>query len=125
MSSLDYCHIKTPSSANPLRIKVGASVVTIHRVFVQLGHVRIEGWISAANRAAGFYADRELAERLGIRSINSNAYGTNETDAVSLPFSFDVQNGFHPEYPRREDMAETLDRVMRELRSARYYFSRK
>lgn len=125
MSSTDYCHIKTPSSVAPLRIKAGPSIASIHSVFVQLGHVRVEGWISAANRAAGFEADRALADRLGIRSIGSNAYGTNETDPVSLPFSFDIQNGFHPDYPRREDMAETLERVMRSLRSARYYFSRK
>jgi hypothetical protein len=107
-----------------LRIKCDASVATIHRVYIQLGHVRVEGWISAPNRAAGFAADSEIAERLGVRSLNSNAWGTNETDAVSLPFSFDVQNAIHPDYPRREDMSETLERTMKMLRSARYWFSR-
>lgn len=112
------------TTAPILRIKCGASVARIERVYVQLGHIRVEGWISGANRAEAFAADRAIAERLGLRSLNSNAWGTNETEPVSLPFSYDVQNGFHEKYPRREDMAETFERVMRDLRSARCHFSR-
>jgi hypothetical protein len=115
----------TPAPGKPLRVKVGASVVSFESVFIQLGHVRVQGWISAANRAACFEADRLLASRLGFaRSLNSNAYGTNETDPVSCPFCFDVQNEIHPKYGRREQMEETLERVMVALRSARYHFSR-
>ncbi len=116
--------MKTPDSAHPLRIKCDACVATIQRVFIQLGHVRVDGWISGPNRAQAFAADGEIANRIGVRSLNSNAYGTNESEPVSLPFSFDIQNAFHPEYSRRESMEETLERVMKSLRSARYYFSR-
>jgi hypothetical protein len=116
--------MKTISTEHPLRIKCDSCVATVYRVYIQLGHVRVEGWLSGPNRASAFAADSEIAERIGVRSLNSNAYGTNETDAVSLPFSFDIQNGFHPVYSRREDMAETLERTLKALRSARHWFSR-
>lgn len=115
--------MKTISTEHPLRIKCDACVATIYRVYIQLGHVRVEGWLSGLNRAAAFAADREISERMEIRSLNSNAYGTNETEAVSLPFSFDVQTGFHTDYARREDMEEALSRTLKLLRSVRYYFS--
>lgn len=116
--------MKTITSESPLRIKCGNSVAVIDRVFIQLGHVRVEGWVRGANRKEAFDADREIARRLDVRSLNSNAWGATETEAVSLPFSFDVHNGFHAKYARRETMDETLERTMANLRSARYYFSR-
>jgi hypothetical protein len=107
------------------RIKVSpASLVIVERVYPQLGHIRVEGWITAPNRAAGFDADRAVGERLGIGFVNSCAYGTSETGPVNMPFSFDIQPAWHPDFPRREEMAEAYERVMRDLRSARHHFSR-
>lgn len=116
--------MKLPTDKNPLRIKADAATVRVTRVFIQLAHVRVEGWIAAPNRASAFAADGFVAARLGLRSLNTNAYGTDEVNPVSLPFSFDIQNALHARWDRRETMEETLERTMAELRSARYYFSR-
>lgn len=110
--------------SKPIHIQVGASCVKITEVFIQLGHIRCEGWTSCPSKREGFAADSTVAARLGIKSIGGVCLASEDDRDITFPFSFDMQPDFvRPSY-RREEMTEALARVTKMLRSAKLHFAK-
>jgi hypothetical protein len=112
------------SYLKPLRIQIGAATVKVGNVSPCCGSVRVEGWIDAPCKREGFGASLALGAHLGRKSVGGYCDARTEFEAVSFPFSFDMESECVAPRYRREEMEETIRRVILTLWRARRHFAK-